>query len=239
MKECIADCEKGYWERAACGLSPSEHWRSLCSAWDTGVEPLRWLALDIETTGLSPYDDQVTVVGMCGHATSFEPIALVANKTGWANPLPDYLAATDVLITFNGRSFDVPFLNESLSRLALIFPPFHVDLRSVLRRLGFRGGLKSIQKRLGYRREHRLAEVDGYMAVILWNEYRRGTPGALDTLVRYCLEDVVVLLGLAKLSYDRAARTLGRKWACWEPPPVPLTSFPYNADLVHRLGRRW
>jgi len=238
LQQCIDDSDNGYWERAAFGLSPTEHWRALCRNGHENVESLRWLALDIETTGLSPYDDQITVIGLCGHATDFQPIALVADRTGWANPLPDYLAQSDVLITFNGRSFDIPFLSENLSRLALIFPPFHVDLRFLFRRLGFRGGLKSIQNRLGFRREHQLADVDGYMAVILWNEYRRGTPGALDTLVRYCMEDVVVLLDLARYAYDRASKMLGREWHCWIPPEVSTGKYPYNSDLVRKVGRR-
>ena len=36
-----------------------------------------------------------------------------------------------------------------------------------------------------------LREVDGYEAVRLWSEHRRGKAGALDRLIEYCQHDVV------------------------------------------------
>ena len=238
LRECLEDAGKGRFNRTAAALPGGEHWRALCTGTPSGNRPLRWLALDIETTGLSAYDNRTTVVGVCGHATGFEPVALVASDGDFPGRLPEYLAGSDVLITFNGRSFDVPFLARDLAREFLTFPPFHVDLMLVLRRLGERGGLKKIQQRLCTRRDKGLQEVDGFMAVKLWQEHLADTRGARKTIVRYCLEDVVVLFDLARLAYDRAAAELDRTWRCWNPPTVSLEHLEYDGRLVQRLLRK-
>lgn len=238
LRECLKELKEGRLEMTASLLDPNDHWRALCLREQGAVRPLRWLALDIETTGLAAEDDAVTCIGLCGHATDFEPVALVAGDLNWARPLVKYLLDSDVLITFNGRNFDVPFIARSLSRLAPIFPPFHLDLYPHFKKLQVRGGLKKIQKRLGFAREGALDEVDGYAAVRLWREHQRGTPGARETLVRYCLEDVVVLFDLAVWGYDQAAVRLGRDWRCWHPPRVSLQDLPFDAGLIRRMQGR-
>lgn len=142
MAESLAALASGDWAPVARGLAAVEHWRALCREQAGAVAPLRWLALDIETTGLAPPACHVTVVGVCGHATRFEPTALVADCPGWQEKLVRLLAETDVLVTFNGRRFDVPFLLSSLGWDESKFPPFHVDLYYLWKRLGERGGLK-------------------------------------------------------------------------------------------------
>jgi uncharacterized protein YprB with RNaseH-like and TPR domain len=68
-----------------------------------------------------------------------------------------------------------------------------VDLRFLLARLGFKGGLKKIEPHFGIHRPDEVDGMDGYMAVILWDRYRRGDTGALDLLLSYNREDVVNL----------------------------------------------
>jgi uncharacterized protein YprB with RNaseH-like and TPR domain len=239
LRECLRELAEGRLEMTASLLDVNEHWRALCLREKGETRPLRWLALDIETTGLEPGEGTVTAIGICGHATDFQPRALTAGTPGWSDPLPRLLLDSDILITFNGRSFDVPFLARSLQRQALIFPPFHLDLYPLLKKLQQRGGLKRIQKRLGFVRKEQLDEVDGRIAIQLWHEHRRGTPGAMETLVRYCLEDVVVLFDLAVWAYDQAAVRLGRDWRCWRAPRVSLEHLPYDAALVRRLVDGW
>lgn len=238
LTRCLAEADEGCWDTVATLLSHGEHWRALVHCNSDGVAPLRWLALDIETTGVRPPANRTTVVGICGHATDFEPVALVADQRDWAESLADYLVASDVLLTFNGRQFDVPFLEDDLRRYHLEFPPFHVDLYFTLRRLGITGGLKKIQQQLGFCRDEDLEDLNGYAAVLLWQAHRRGKPGALETLTRYCLEDVVVLLDLAANAYDRLAGELERPWRCPAPPEVSMEAFPYDAEIARRIARR-
>ncbi len=238
LRECLKELKCGQLEMTASLLDVNDHWRALCVSEKGETRPLRWLALDIETTGFAAEDDSVTCIGLCGHATDFKPVALVAGELHWAKPLVKYLLESDILITFNGRNFDVPFLTRSLQRLAPIFPPFHLDLFPHFKKLEQRGGLKKIQKRLGFIREGALADVDGYAAVRLWREHQRGTSGAKETLVRYCLEDVVVLFDLAVWGYDQAAVKLNRDWRCWHPPKVSLLDLPYDSALIRRMQGR-
>jgi len=76
----------------------------------------------------------------------------------------------------------------------------HIDLYFVLRLLGYRGGLKSIEKQLGIERDVEVREVEGVGAIQLWKRYCQGDRKALDQLTQYNLADVenlVELLGIA------------------------------------------
>ena len=104
---------------------------------------------------------------------------------------PQVLAEFDLLVTFNGTQFDLPVLKAYFPELSL--PPAHVDLRFLMARLGFKGGLKKIEPRFGIHRPKAVDGMDGYAAVLLWQRYQRGDKGALDLLLSYNREDVVNL----------------------------------------------
>jgi len=104
---------------------------------------------------------------------------------------PQVLSEFDLLVTFNGTQFDLPVLKAYFPELNL--PPAHVDLRFLMARLGFKGGLKRIEPRFGIHRPKAVNGMDGYMAVLLWQRYQRGDKGALDLLLSYNREDVVNL----------------------------------------------
>jgi len=159
--------------------------------------------LDIETTGLSPYDGIVTVTSVhgAGQVRSF-----VAGED--LEELPAYLRRFGVLVTFNGSRFDVPFLRATFPQLEP--PPAHIDLRFVLYRLGLSGGLKRIEATLGVGDRSGVEGVDGLQAVRLWQEYRRGNPAALERLVRYNRADTSNLVPLLELAvHELSLRLLG------------------------------
>jgi len=113
----------------------------------------------------------------------------------------------------------------------------HVDLRFPLRRLGLKGGLKGVEVALGLARPSELQGVDGFMAVRLWNAHRAGREGALETLVSYCLEDVVNLEPL--LAHAYAGLTAALPIRAPALPSRPRPSIPYRADaeLVDQMLR--
>ena len=140
-----------------------------------------------------------------------------------------------LIVTFNGKRFDLPFIRRTLGR----FPEYqaHIDLLYPLRKLGYRGGLKSIEVQLGLEREGALKEANGFLAVLLWAEYQRGNKAALDTLVRYNLEDVVNLQHLADVAYNEAVTRLPVNI-----DPLPLhpkyeVDTPFDPELIHYLRR--
>ena len=195
----LAASERAFSERDAGWfgrrLPESEHWRLYPEfAQETAY-------LDIETTGLSPYEGIVTVVTVHGGGATR---TFVAGED--LEELPAYLRRFPVLVTFNGSRFDVPFLLVAFPQL--VVPPVHVDLRFTLYRLGHAGGLKRIEARLGIGDRSGVEGVHGLDAVRLWQEYRRGSAAALDRLVRYNRADTVNLEPLLALAASELERRL-------------------------------
>jgi len=162
--------------------------------------------LDIETTGLSSVFDTVTMVGLFdGHR--YESFIEGENL----QDLPGRLKEYSVVVTFNGAGFDLRFLKLAFKNLEL--PPIHIDLRWVTRRLGYRGGLKSIEREFGICRDMSVEDVDGHEATVLWSRHLRGDRVALQQLITYNSEDVVHLKAIMEMAYDRLAKQVsGALW---------------------------
>jgi uncharacterized protein YprB with RNaseH-like and TPR domain len=172
----------------AMGLPPREHWRAFSEFRD------RTAFLDIETTGLRAGEHQITMVGVYDGRRYRAYVAGID-----LDDLPQDLARYAMIVTYNGARFDLPFLREAFPQLRM--DQIHVDLRYPLRRLGFSGGLKRIERRLGIERSEATRYLDGWDAVRLWRRYQRGDRRGLDLLRAYNREDVVHLELLMDLSY--------------------------------------
>jgi len=157
--------------------------------------------LDIETTGLSKQRNSVTTIGMFDGQ---ESKVLINGKD--IHQFEHEMKQYNMLITFNGKCFDVPFLKHHFPSTNLNM--LHVDLRYVMKTLGYTGGLKKIEKEVGITRTDELAEVDGYEAVRLWKRYKRGDTAALQTLVEYNRADTVNLKTLMDFAYERMMRRM-------------------------------
>jgi uncharacterized protein YprB with RNaseH-like and TPR domain len=147
--------------------------------------------LDIETTGLSPWVCEITVVGihLCnGDETSF--IQLIGEDVTTDNIL-GALKNASVIYTYNGSRFDLPFIYCRLGlNLAKLFS--HCDLMYDCWRNNLYGGFKAVERQLGI--ERRLIEINGYQAVRLWWRYVNDyDEDALGTLLEYNKEDVINL----------------------------------------------
>ena len=155
------------------------------------MKSLREAYLDIETTGLSAFSGAITVVGiyLCDNRDA-RFIQLVGRDITRYSLL-ETLEGVDTIYTYNGRRFDLPFINVQLGiNLEELFN--HRDLMYDCWRYNLRGGFKAVERQLGIPRE--LVEVDGRMAVRLWWRYVDSFDlEALDTLLAYNREDVVNL----------------------------------------------
>ncbi|MFW6171880.1 MAG: ribonuclease H-like domain-containing protein [Planctomycetota bacterium] len=170
------------------------------------------LFLDIETTGLAAQSDDVTMIGALGGGE----LALFINGMN-LDQFPAYVARFPLLVTFNGSQFDVPFLRAHFPQARL--DQAHFDLRFALASLGYRGGLKMVEPRLGLSRDRDIENMDGFEAVRLWYRYQRGDEAALRKLAIYCLTDVVNLVALAEIAVSQKIDRLRF-------PGVPYSSEP-------------
>lgn len=157
--------------------------------------------LDIETTGLSNDSHEITVIGIYDGEDTYQYINGI-NLEEFEEAVECY----DLLVTFNGTRFDLPFICRSFRNFR--FRQAHIDLRYVLRRLGLRGGLKRIEPLLGIARSPEIQEMGGYEAVLLWLQYCRGDLSALQRLLLYNQADVVNLKTIMELTWERLHRNL-------------------------------
>ena len=151
--------------------------------------PQRVLFLDIETTGLSHFYDEITIVGWA-----------IGGKSGTfikGQDPSELLQAAQravAVVTFNGIRFDQRFLKQEFSHIDL--PETHIDLMYLCRRVGLTGGQKAIETRLGLNFREDLEGVDGFAAVLLWHQYLRGDLNALKRLIAYNRADIAAMGGL-------------------------------------------
>jgi len=161
---------------------------------------------DIETTGLEPAHSTVTTLSVhCGDETT----TVVRGDNLTADRVAELLDAP-LLVSFNGRQFDVPFLEHEFD---LSLDAAHLDLRYPCSSLGLTGGLKRVEADIGIERDR--PDLSGRDAIRLWREYERGDDAALDTLISYNRDDAVNLLALAdeasaRLHDERAGDVLPR-----------------------------
>jgi uncharacterized protein len=147
--------------------------------------------LDIETTGLSPEYSEITVIGIhvCkGEKTTF--IQLVGRDITRGNML-EALEGVQILHTYNGSRFDLPFIHRKLGVNLEEFCS-HRDLMYDCWKNNLRGGFKAVERQLGIDRESK--GIDGLEAVRLWWKYVDAFDlEALNTLLQYNKEDVMNL----------------------------------------------
>ena len=141
-----------------------------------------------------------------------------------------------LVVTFNGAAFDIPYIESEFGKM--FGHMAHLDLMYPLRRLGYRGGLKSIESQLEMGRPSDLAGLDGFDAVLLWQMWRDGQAGARDTLARYNAEDVASLPSLAEFAYNRLVSRQAAPCRLLKPSERAIIDLPYDMDVVSALKLR-
>ena len=115
----------------------------------------------------------------------------------------------------------------------------HIDLRYPLRSLGLVGGLKGCEQQLGISRPG-LENVNGFVAVLLWNEYRmRNNLKALETLLAYNIQDTLSLHTLMVHTHNEKVKTTPFSSSCSLPfSSLPESPFKADQDIVERVFRQ-
>jgi len=147
--------------------------------------------LDIETTGLSWLDAEITVIGAyLVNGGEVRLMQLVGTEITGDN-LIKMLKGVRAIYTYNGSRFDLPFINGMLG-IDLETMADHHDLMYDCWRCNLFGGFKAVELQLGIPR--RLQGINGLDAVLLWQRYQNyGDQDALNLLMEYNKEDIMNL----------------------------------------------
>jgi len=171
-------------------LPSAEHWRAYPVFSDSVA------FVDIETTGLSQQRDKITVIGIYDGK---KPKTYVRGIN--LDDAIEEFSKYGLLVSFNGARFDLPFIISEFPDIK--FNQLHIDLMYPLRRIGYSGGLKNIEKLLGISRSEDTEGITGFDAVRLWKKYERGDQESLNTLIKYNEEDIVNLKTIIELTYPK------------------------------------
>lgn len=201
VEESVRRYAAGDWAYFERCLSHAAKWRAFGELGDRAVY------LDIETDGSL---SNVTMVGLYDGTNLHTCIA----GRNLADAV-EVLESAPLLVSYNGAGFDLPVLRRVFPRMTL--RAIHLDLLYPLRRLGYRGGLKAVEERMGIRRSPGTVGLDGWDAVRLWREAQAGSGSALETLVAYNAEDVRNLEPLAREVYRRGLEDYDRAAGGAEP----------------------
>ena len=159
------------------------------------------LFLDVETTGLSLYYDKITLIG----TFDSDKIRYFIRDNNM-DEFPDHLRNYPVIVTFNGKLFDIPFIKKQFPQI--VIPPLHIDLRYLLRSIGIGGPLKKIESQLNISRPAELREITGREAVVLWNRFLNGDDQAMEKLLTYNSYDTVNLQTVLDYCYRAKANEI-------------------------------
>jgi hypothetical protein len=220
-KQHLEDCNPGYFSKL---LASNQSWRIFPEFRESTVY------LDIETTGLDRYFNDITTIALYdGH--EIKTYVQGQNLDDFIEDIQKY----KVIVSYNGKCFDVPFIENYFN---IRLDHAQIDLRYVLYSLGLRGGLKSIERQLGMDRGD-LSDIDGFFAVLLWDDYQKtGDPKALDTLLAYNIQDTLNLENLIVTAYNMKLKdTPFYETHLIEDPTLPVNPYSVDLETVDKIKR--
>ncbi len=163
------------------GMPSREMWRLYSAFKDSAV------FIDIEATGVTNKDSIFSVSIYNGLETK----TMVKGINLDFDALKKELEKHKLIITFNGSSFDLPFIKKR-HNISISVP--HIDVMHVCRKIGLTGGLKAIEKRLGIKRNRIISNLYGGDVLRLWRMFSAtGDTYYLNLLTEYNEDDVLNL----------------------------------------------
>lgn len=151
--------------------------------------------LDIETAGKNGRQDFITAISVY-NGKEIKTYVKGFNLDEFPKDINKY----SIIVTYNGKLFDIPFILFTFKGLKL--NAAHIDLRPILNKLQIMGGLKTVETIVGIPRPKYLRKINGYHAILLWEKYKKGDSRALDGLIHYNQEDTCNLHYLMHYAYN-------------------------------------
>ncbi|MBR2547903.1 MAG: ribonuclease H-like domain-containing protein [Eubacterium sp.] len=192
---------------------------------DTYFGGKRLCVYDIETTGLFPRNDMIMLTGMLtienGRARADQFFAETLNdEKAVLEATIAVLRRADVVLTYNGRSFDIPFTRTRAAKYGLICDmPYDLDLFTVLSGYSeikkFTGSLsqKSIERFMGMTAD-RDDRIDGRESIRLYEQYLSAPSYAIEkTIMLHNHDDICqlyrILPVIRQTDFHRAMSKMG------------------------------
>lgn len=169
------------------------------------------VALDIET---AEYDGPISVVSLFRKKSVWnkELIQFTQGDDLTVRSLRKELQSASLIITFNGLNYDLPKLDEQYPNAVPKETPV-LDLFLFARSIGFKGGLKPMEKVMGIKRSKQSEEAIG-ATHRLWKRYvDKQDEKALAQLLEYADDDVRNLFELADVLIQWADAKLAMEQA--------------------------
>ena len=156
--------------------------------------------LDIETSSATNINSYLTVIGL------FDGIntkIMIRDVNLNIKELKKELTKYKLIVTFNGSTFDIPYLNKKYPDLLPNIP--HIDLRHLCNKIELKGGLKQIEQKLGITRENKIIErLYGGDPLKLWRMFKgSGDEYYLNLLVEYNEEDIINLKKITEHTIEK------------------------------------
>lgn len=188
--------------------------------------------LDIETTGLGSSGDIITTIALYdGRCVKY----YINGKN--LNDFKRDIMQYDVIVTYNGKTFDIPFIERYLG---MTIRHSHLDLRYILYSLGHSGGLKACERQFGIKRNDSFVDLDGFFAVLLWNDYKKkNNDKSLETLLAYNIEDVLNLEYLMIIAYNNKLKHIPIKLDKLNFTIKPDNPFKVDVSTVNRIRNQF
>lgn len=192
-----------------------EEWhQNICdsSLWDFYFGGMRAGALDIETTGLDPSRNKFILGGVYDAQTHQLHQVLAESRAEEADALAEYMDAMadlDVVVTYNGRHFDIPFIDTRLKKhpeVSTLSCSYLYDLdlyqvlsgHSPIRSFVPNLRQKTVENYMGLW-DTRTDEISGAESVDLYDRYEAtGDPEAEAKILLHNNDDVRQLTRLTK-----------------------------------------
>ncbi len=177
-----------------------ESWR----LWQGYCTPAQKALVDIETTGLTPGVDQITVIGLADGAPSARVFVAGRPQPGdeLLEKFREAIKAYKLIVTYNGAGFDLPFIERQFRDQAFRFELPHADLMFPARAMGLQGGLKDMEKQVGIVRSGEIKDMRGDEAIRLWGQWKnQGDLAAYRKLTTYCKADCENLMEFGDAVY--------------------------------------
>ena len=150
--------------------------------------------LDIETSSSTSMQSYLTVIGLFD---GYDTKIMIRDVNLDIKALKNELKKYKLIITFNGSTFDIPYLNKKYPGLIPKIP--HIDLRHLCNKIELKGGLKQIEKQLGIKRNLLIERLYNGDVLKLWHMYKgSGDKYYLNLLVEYNEEDIINLKKIAE-----------------------------------------